>query len=98
MSNQTSLHDTTPLGYKAYKCHKCSWVHAAIPDSAAKEQAQAANAWCASKGEPPAETIERYMRCFRCGASTSGFVPAGQDDAPTGSTIQGVVVPGAWED
>ena len=90
--------DTSQLGYKAYKCHKCGWVHAAIPDAVAQEQVKAANTWCASKGEPQSETIERYMRCFRCGAPTSGFVPAQADDAPTGSTIQGVVVPGAWED
>jgi DNA-directed RNA polymerase subunit RPC12/RpoP len=90
--------DTSRLGYKAYKCHKCSWVHAAIPASVALEQVRLANAWCASKGEPETEEITRYLRCARCGAPTSEFVPAGQGDAPTGSTIQGVVVPGAWDD
>lgn len=33
---------------------------------------------------------------FRCGAPTSEFVLALQGDAPMGSAIQGVVVPGTW--
>ena len=88
--------NTEALGYKAYKCPKCLWVHAAIPLANAQEQVQIVNAWHASKGEPQTETIQRYLRCFRCGAPTADFVPALSDDAPTGSTIQGVVVPGAW--
>ena len=89
--------DTEALGYKEYKCPRCGWVHAAIPLQVAQEQVQSANVWLASKSEPQTETIERYMRCFRCGAPTADFIPALPHDAPTGSTIQGVVVPGAWE-
>lgn len=89
--------NTAELGYKEYKCLKCGWVHAAIPLSAAQEQVRSVNSWHASKGEPQTEDLTRYTRCFRCGAPTADFVPALPDDAPIGSTIQGVVVPGAWE-
>jgi hypothetical protein len=84
------------VSYKEYKCPRCGWVHAAIPLAAAQEQVQSVNVWHASKGEPLTADVARYMRCFRCGAPTADFVPAQPGDAPTGSTIQGVVVPGAW--
>lgn len=85
------------MNYKAYKCPRCGWVHAAIPLTAAQEQVQNVNTWLASKGEPETEDLARYARCSRCGAPTADFVPALPGEAPTGSTIQGVVVPGAWE-
>lgn len=73
---------TENLGYKEYKCPKCGWVHAAIPLQAV-----------------PAEgDMERYLRCFNCRAHTSGFVPAGADDAPDGCTLQPALVPGAWDE
>ena len=84
------------MNYKEYKCPKCGWVHAAIPLEVAHEQVQRANDWHVSKGESQTADVARYLRCFRCGASTADFVPAQPGEAPTGSTIQGVVVPGAW--
>jgi len=74
--------DTSQLGYKAYKCHICSWVHAALPLAVVVQQGEYAG----------------YYKCFRCRAPSSEFVPAQAGDAPKGSTIQGVYVPGAWED
>lgn len=68
-------------GYKEYKCAQCGWVHAAIPQRAVPEDADLAS----------------YLRCFNCRASSSGFVPADVDDAPAGSSLQPVVVPGVWE-
>lgn len=68
-------------GYKEYKCPQCGWVHAAIPQHAV----------------PADVEISNYLRCFNCRAPTSGFVPAGVDDAPDGCSLQPVVVPGAWE-
>jgi rubredoxin len=82
------------MSYKEYKCQKCGWVHAAIPLAQAQAQVQSVNAWLAGKQEPQTETIERYLKCFRCGAPSAQFVPALLGDAPLGSTIQGVVVPG----
>lgn len=74
------------MSYKEYKCPKCGWVHAAIPRSAALEQAGSQ------------EVYAQYFRCFQCGAPTDDFIPALPDDAPLGCTIQGVVVPGVFED
>lgn len=85
------------MNYKEYKCPKCGWVHAAIPLADAKAQVTSANAYDASKGRSQTASLAHYLRCFQCGAPTSNFVPADPDDAPTGSTIQGVVVPGVWE-
>lgn len=68
-------------GYKEYKCPQCGWVHAVIPQRAV----------------PMVADIASYLRCFNCGASSSGFVPAAADDAPDGSSLQPVVVPGVWE-
>lgn len=85
------------VNYKEYKCPKCGWVHAAIPLADAEAQVASANEYDKVGGRPQTNSIERYLRCFRCGAPTTGFVPAAPDDAPTGCAIQGVVVPGAWE-
>ncbi len=41
------------------------------------------------------EATVRYLRCFRCGEFSSGFVPAAEGDAPLGSTMQCIYVPGA---
>lgn len=84
------------MSYREYKCSKCGWVHAAIPLEEALEQVKSANEWLASKYEPMSGDIARYMRCFRCSAATADFVPAQPEDAPTGCTIQCVVVPVAW--
>lgn len=73
---------TEQLGYKEYKCTRCGWVHAAIPQSAV----------------PADSDLLGFQRCFRCSAPSSGFVPAGEGDVLTGSSLQPVVVPGAWED
>ena len=82
------------MKYGEYKCQKCNWVHAAIPVSVAEAQVASSNEYSRSQGTPPTASMEHYWKCFRCGASTQDFVPAGPDDAPMGCTIQGVVVPG----
>lgn len=82
------------MSYLEYKCPKCGWVHAAIPLSEATAQVASANEYCESQGPPQIASMERYLRCFRCGAPTTGFVPACPGDAPNGCTIQGIIVPG----
>lgn len=72
--------DSEPMGYKEYKCPKCSWVHAAIPRSALPTDAD----------------LGRYLRCFNCGASSAHFVRARTNDAPQGCSLQPVLVPGEW--
>jgi rubredoxin len=72
---------TERLGYKAYKCNQCAWVHAALPIEVVSQQVG----------------HDDYSKCFRCGAPAKAFVPAETGDAPTGSTIQGVYVPGVWD-
>jgi rubredoxin len=57
---------TERLGYKAYKCNVCGWVHAAIPLAMAQQSAA---------------DLASYRKCFRCGADTAGFVPAKSGDA-----------------
>lgn len=74
--------DTDKLGYKKYKCSKCGWVDAALPLAAVQQQVETG----------------KYAQCFRCGAPSSGFVPAEDRDVPMGSTMQGIYVPGAWDD
>lgn len=76
------MKNTEPLGYKKYNCNKCGWVHAALPLAAVQQQVEAG----------------KYAKCFRCGAPSAGFVPADEGDVPTGSTMQGIYVPGAWDD
>lgn len=85
------------VNYKPYKCIRCGWVHSAITLEVAQEQVRTVNAWLATKGEPESAAISTYMRCFHCGAPTDEFIPAKPGDAPTGSTAQGVVVPGAFD-
>ena len=82
------------MNYAEYKCPKCSCVHTAIPFSVAGAQVASANESSRSQGKPQVASIKHHWQCFRCGASTQGFVPAGRDDALIGCTIQGVVVLG----
>lgn len=85
------------VNYKPYKCLHCGWVHSAIPLAAAQEQVARVNDWHASRGEPTTESTARYFHCFKCGAPSADFVLALPGDAPTGSTMQGVVVPGVFD-
>jgi rubredoxin len=80
---------------KEYKCTKCGWVHVAIPRTVAEKSIADGNAYARTQGDNRVMTIDRYLRCFRCGAPSTGFIPAKPGDAPLGSTIQAVVVPGA---
>jgi rubredoxin len=81
------------VSYREYKCLKCGWVHAAISLADAEAQLAAANEYSKLKGRPQTASMDHYRRCFRCGAPTNGFVPAGPGDAPSGCKIQGVVMP-----
>lgn len=82
------------MSYREYKCPKCGWVHAAITLADAEAQIASANEYDKSQGRQQTASMDHYLRCFRCGAPTTGFVPAGPGDAPSGCTIQGIVVPG----
>ena len=82
------------VNYGVHKCPKCNWVHAAIPLSVAEAQVASANEYSRSQGRPQTASMEHYWQCFRCEASTVGFVPAGPDDDLMRCTIQGVVVSG----
>lgn len=73
---------TEQLGYKEYKCPRCRWVHAALPLSSVQAEVEAGG----------------YSKCFRCGAPSAAFVPAQEGDVHRGATIQGVYVPGVWDD
>ena len=75
------------------KCPNCGWVHAAISIKEAHAAVNVANKYPATDETPRRATLAPYLRCFRCGRSSSQFVLAQPGDAPTGSTIQGVTVP-----
>lgn len=79
------------------KCHRCGWLHFAVSAEYARAAVQDTSDYLgtltveerASFGTP---SLDAYMRCFSCGADSSGFLPAQEDDAPMGVTIQPVVV------
>lgn len=61
------------------KCLKCGWVHRSIsPSEAAKT--------CDSN------ELARLSRCFNCGTPSAGFVLAQPADAPSGSSVQPVLI------
>ena len=66
--------------FSEVKCPKCGWVHVAIPMDVARENSDTD------------EDLERYLKCFRFGAPTFGFVPALEGDATMGCTLQAVVL------
>lgn len=74
------------------RCPSCGWVHVAIPLHHAEQSIVDVNVEHARSGIPAVETIERYLRCRRCGTASAGFTPAGPDDAPAGCTLPSVVV------
>ena len=73
-------HEPMTHRFSEVKCPKCGWVHVAIPMDVARENSDTD------------EDLERYLKCFRCGAPTLGFVPALEGDAPMGCTLQAVVL------
>ncbi len=77
------------------KCSRCGWVHAGVSLAVAQGWVAEANLDNVSKGAPADASIEQYQRCFQCRASHETFVPARPDDAPTGATLQPVVIPRA---
>lgn len=76
-------HDPMTHRFPEVKCPKCGWVHVAIPIDVARENSDTD------------DDMERYFKCFRCGAPTLGFVPALEGDAPMGCTLQAVVLTGS---
>lgn len=74
------------------KCPGCGWVHVAIPRHHAEQSVRDANADLLHVGGQPVETLDGYLRCFRCGADASTFIAAHPGDAPTGCTLQSVVI------
>jgi hypothetical protein len=88
-----------PVG--EFKCPNCGRVHMGILEADAVKQVADVNAYLetlapaqrhASYGDRVA-TIDRYLRCFHCGAPSSAFVPAQPGDAPIGSTLHAVIAP-----
>lgn len=74
------------------KCPACGWLHFEISAATARAEVAEVNAHLRAVGEPENASFDRYLRCFRCGADTAGFVPAQESDAPLGCTIQPAVV------
>ncbi len=74
------------------KCPRCGWVHVVIPLHHAEQAVLNANVEHAKAGSRNVDTIVRYLRCFKCGEATDGFIAAAPHDAPTGCTLQPVVV------
>ena len=73
------------------KCPQCGWLHFTISE----RDARASVAWALA--QPLSHNVarspfERYLRCFSCGANTATFVPAVESDAPTGATLNPVVI------
>jgi len=75
------------------KCPACGWVHISISDSQARARTDAYNTFLTDTGSPDSHaSFERLLVCSGCGASTSGFLPAVESDAPVGSAIPTCVV------
>ena len=74
------------------KCPRCGWLHFMVSAESAMEQVNAVNEAFALQGVPQRAFFDEYLHCFRCGTDTATFVPAGEDDAPLGATIQPVVI------
>lgn len=83
-----------------FKCLKCGWLHAGIPETDAITAVTDFNAYFstlgleaqASFGEQPS-SLEMHKRCYTCGAPAASFLPATPGDAPLGCTLQVVMAP-----
>jgi hypothetical protein len=76
-----------------WKCGKCGWGAMRVSRASAEQELNDMNKYL-SEVEPNRKpsSIEKYLRCFHCGAPTACFVPAGPGDIPRGATIQPRVV------
>lgn len=81
-----------PLMTGFVKCPACGWLHFKIPAAAAHEQIRKSNEMLTREDCFRKATLDMYLHCFRCGADSAGFVPAQESDAPSGATIQAVIV------
>ncbi len=66
--------------YAEVKCAECGWVHASISMATALANSDSH------------EQLARYFQCYRCNSPSSAFVPACPEDAPSGCSLQPVVV------
>lgn len=79
------------------KCRRCGWLHFAVSAEYAHAHVESMNHYLcrlpaaerASFGKP---SLSAYLRCFKCGADSVGFLAAKESDAPSGATLQPVVV------
>ena len=84
-------------------CNKCGWVHMAVTEKYAKEQAASFMEYYASLDDPVAshfgegqtyeKVLSQYQGCFFCGQTDRDFREAKEGDCPVGCTIQ----PTIWE-
>lgn len=74
------------------KCPSCGWVHVAIPRHHAEQTVVDENAERQRSGDVASASMDRFLKCFRCGEAPERFVPAQEADAPAGCTLQPVVV------
>lgn len=83
-----------------FKCPQCGWVHAGISEVDAMAavadfnhyyQELSTEAQADFGGQP--SSLDMYVRCFKCGAPASDFIPAEPSDAPNGCTLQVVIAP-----
>lgn len=73
------------------KCPACGWVHIAIPWHDAEQSVLDADPEHWQDSCLADQALERYFRCFRCGAAADTSIPTGATDAPVGCTLQAAV-------
>lgn len=74
------------------KCPRCGWLHFAVGAESAMRQVQETNEAFQLQGIPERASFDSHLRCFRCGADSATFLSATEADAPSGVTIQAVVI------
>lgn len=83
---------TSTHSYPFAKCHVCGWLHVAVPAADARAETADTNAGFEQAGEARRAKYESFLHCSRCRADSAKFLPAAESDAPSGVTLQSVVV------
>jgi hypothetical protein len=87
---------------KECTCNRCGWVHVAVSEAYAVEEAEKFLEFYDSLtpakqteyyGERRPDPLAQYSRCFGCGQTDRDFRPAKDDDCPVGCTLQATI----WE-
>lgn len=80
------------------RCASCHWPAYVVSADSARAQVASINAHAERLGEERRASLDSYLRCFKCGASSAHFVETILTEREHGLTIQPCITPWSVRD